>query len=90
MQWLLTVMVDVYIILVFHRKDLCDARVNPEMSSYFLMKCPAQVYPPANQATFKFTAIVTSKFTATARVTFKFTDRVTFKFTPPLTRPPLC
>ena len=61
----------------FHRKDLCDARVKLEMSSYFQMKCPAQVYPPADQeqGTFKFTATVkvTFKFTATARVTFKFT-----------------
>ena len=32
-------------LLVFHRKDLCEARVKPEMSSYFQMKCTAQVYP---------------------------------------------
>ena len=25
--------------LVFHRKDLCDARPKPKMSSYFQMKC---------------------------------------------------
>ena len=31
--------------LVFSRKDLCDARVKPKMSSYFQMKCTAQVYP---------------------------------------------
>ena len=33
--------------LVFRRKDLCEARVKPEMSSYFQMKCTAQVYPLA-------------------------------------------
>ena len=78
--------------LVFPRKDLCDARVQPEMSSYFQMKCPAQVYPPADQeqGTFRITATarVTLKFSDrvpfkfTGRITFKFTARVTFKFTP--------
>ena len=28
-----------WFVLVFCRKDLCDARVKPKMSSYFLMKC---------------------------------------------------
>ena len=33
--------------LVFHRKDLCEVRVKPEMSSYFQMKCTDKMYPPA-------------------------------------------
>ena len=28
-----------WFLLVFHRKDLCDARPKPEMSSYFQMRC---------------------------------------------------
>ena len=34
-----------HISLVFHRKDLCEARVKPEMSSYFQMKCTDKIYP---------------------------------------------
>ena len=34
-------------LLVFHRKDLCEARVNSEVSSYFQMTCPLrQAVPP--------------------------------------------
>ena len=34
------------ILVGLRRKDICEARVKPEMSSYFQMKCTAQVYPP--------------------------------------------
>ena len=33
------------VLLVFCRKDLYEARVKPKVSSYFQMKCTAQVYP---------------------------------------------
>ena len=33
-------------LLVFHRKDLCDARPKLEMSSYFQMKCTDSHIPP--------------------------------------------
>ena len=36
-------------LLVFQRKDLCEARFKPEMSSYFQMKCPDKMYPHSCQ-----------------------------------------
>ena len=83
--------------LVFRRKDLCDARPKPEMSSYFQMKCPVQVYPPPTKSRAPSSLLSGSPssllpespssllpvtITFTARVTFKFTARVTFKNTP--------
>ena len=32
--------------LVFRRKDLCEARVKPEVSSYFQMRCTDKMCPP--------------------------------------------
>ena len=36
---MLNVIIWLVFLLVFRRKDLCDARVKSEMSSYFQMKC---------------------------------------------------
>ena len=38
------------LLLVFHRKDLCEARVKPKMNSNFQMKYTAQVYPPLTKS----------------------------------------